>query len=78
MNDYETLAFTMNIRWMLCSLLVAFVIALTVFYFFKHHMSYIPCISECTCKISEPEGTERKKANPEKKIEIVLVYRLLK
>lgn len=61
MNDYETLAFTMNIRWMLCSLLGAFVIALTVFYFFKHHMSYIPCISECTCKMVEPQFTQEKK-----------------
>jgi hypothetical protein len=67
MNDYETLAFTMNIRWMLCSLLAAFVIALTVFYFFQHHMSYIPCISECTCKMAEPQGAQEKKDVPAKK-----------
>jgi len=67
MNDYETLAFTMNIRWMLFSLLASFVIALTVFYFFKHHMSYIPCISECTCKMAEPQGTQQNKEVPAKK-----------
>ena len=67
MNDYETLAFTMNIRWMLFSLLASFVIALTVFYFLKHHMSYIPCISECTCKMPEPQGTQEKKDVPAKK-----------
>ncbi len=61
MNDYETLAFTMNIRWMLFSLLAAFVIALTVFYFFKHHMMYIPCISQCTCKMTEPTDAQEKK-----------------
>lgn len=67
MNDYEALAFSMNIRWMLCSLLAAFVIALTVFYFFKHHMSYIPCISECTCKMAESQATQEKKDVPAKK-----------
>jgi hypothetical protein len=61
MNDYEALAFTMNIRWMLCSLLGAFVIALTVFYFFKHHMSYIPCFNRGICEISEPKDVEKKK-----------------
>lgn len=66
-NDYETLEFTMDIRWMLCSLLGAFVIALTVFYFFKHHMRYIPCISECTCKIAHPEDAQEKKDVPAKK-----------
>jgi seryl-tRNA synthetase len=67
MNDYEALAFTMNIRWMLCSLLAAFLIALTVFYFFKHHMRYIPCISQCTCKMEKPQKVEEKKDVPVKK-----------
>ena len=67
MNDYETLAFTMNVRWMLFSLLGAFVVALTVFYFFKHQMRYIPCISECTCKMAEPQGAPENKAIPAKK-----------
>ena len=67
MNDYETLAFTMNVRWMLCSLLAAFLIALTVFYFFKHHMMYIPCISQCTCKMTEPADAQEKKDVPAKK-----------
>lgn len=61
MNDYETLAFSMNIRWMLCSLVSAIVIAIIVFCFFKHHMLYIPCISECTCKMPQPEVIQERK-----------------
>jgi chromosome segregation ATPase len=38
MNDYETLAFSMNIKWMLLWLVAAFVIAMAVFMSFRSRL----------------------------------------
>jgi predicted PurR-regulated permease PerM len=61
MNDYEILAFSMNIKWMMLSLVSAAVVAIVVLLFFKRHINHLPCFNQCICEMSEPKDVEKKK-----------------
>lgn len=68
LKNSEKRSFLTNMEWMLVAIACAGLMLLCTFYYFKKHITHLPCLNTCICEITDSKETGEKKAIPSQNI----------
>lgn len=68
LNSREKSTFLLNVSWILVSVLCFLLIMICTFYYFKKHITHLPCLNTCICEITDSKETGKKQAIPSQNI----------
>lgn len=67
LNSRENSALWSSIIWMALSVASAFFIMSFTHYYFRKHITHLPCLNTCICEVAESKDTGQKQATPSKR-----------